>query len=158
MGEVPLYCAPQGGRTFFDRLKRFAPLGFTPQGGRSPPTALERPCSHADPNRLRPRDTPCASAAALLQGYFAHKKQPPFLGPYRRTMPRLLRRSWGGGAVSYERGTPVLAPLTCQKSSGHIQGDSAEQNHRRPPTRPILRKEHVFEITHLFPTARTFPI
>jgi len=27
--------------------------------------------------------------------------------PYSRTMPRLLCRSWGGGAVSYGRGTPV---------------------------------------------------
>jgi hypothetical protein len=31
----------------------------------------------------------------------------PTLGPYSRTMPRALRRSWGGGAVSHERGTPV---------------------------------------------------
>jgi len=29
------------------------------------------------------------------------------VGPYSRTMPRLLWRSWGGGAVSYQRGTPV---------------------------------------------------
>jgi len=28
------------------------------------------------------------------------------LGPYRRTIPRVLWWSWGGGAVSYERGTP----------------------------------------------------
>jgi len=92
-----LYCAPQGGRTFSDRLKRLPPLGFTPQNGRSSPTALERPCSHADPRRLRPRDTPGASADALL-----------------------------------------LAPLTCyHKSSGCIQRDSAEQNHRRPPTAPV---------------------
>ena len=29
------------------------------------------------------------------------------VGPYSRTMPRLLWRSWGWGAVSYERGSPV---------------------------------------------------
>ena len=29
------------------------------------------------------------------------------LGPYSRPMPRTLRWSYGGGAVSYERGTPV---------------------------------------------------
>ena len=32
------------------------------------------------------------------------------LGPYSRTVPRALRWSWGGGAVSYERGTPVTGP------------------------------------------------
>ena len=31
------------------------------------------------------------------------------VGPYRGTMPRLLWRSYGGGEVSYERGTPVEA-------------------------------------------------
>jgi len=35
------------------------------------------------------------------------KRNTPLLGPYSRTMPRVLWRSWGGGAVSYERGTPV---------------------------------------------------
>ena len=29
------------------------------------------------------------------------------LGPYSRTIPTALRWSWWGGAVSYERGTPV---------------------------------------------------
>jgi hypothetical protein len=92
-----LYCAPQEGRTSSDRLKRLLPLGFTPPSGRRPPTALERPCSHAGPRRSRPRDTPGASADALL-----------------------------------------LAPITCcQKSSGRIHGDSAEKNHRRPPTAPV---------------------
>ena len=31
----------------------------------------------------------------------------PLLGPYSRTMPRVLWWSEGGGAVSHERGTPV---------------------------------------------------
>ena len=40
----------------------------------------------------------------------------PLLGPYNRTIPRVLWRSYGGGgAVSYERGSPVvgrdLSPL-----------------------------------------------
>ena len=30
------------------------------------------------------------------------------LGPYSRTMPRAPWWSWGGGGVSYERGTTVL--------------------------------------------------
>jgi len=86
-----------GGRTFPDRLRRLAWLDSASQSGRRPPTALERPCSHADPRRLKPQDTPGASAAALL-----------------------------------------LAPLTCcKKSSGRIQGDSAEQNHRPAPTAPV---------------------
>ena len=29
------------------------------------------------------------------------------LGPYIRTMPRAVLRSWGKGAVAYERGNPV---------------------------------------------------
>jgi len=32
------------------------------------------------------------------------------LGPYSRTMPRTIWRPLGGGAVSYERGTPVTNP------------------------------------------------
>ena len=31
----------------------------------------------------------------------------PLLGTYSRTMPRALWWSLGGGAISYERGTPV---------------------------------------------------
>ena len=39
----------------------------------------------------------------------------PLLGPCSRTMPRTLWWSYGGGAVSYERGAPVQVPLyTCQ--------------------------------------------
>ena len=41
-----------------------------------------------------------------LQGYLAHKKH-PLLGPYSRNIPKVLWWSWVGGAVSYERGTPV---------------------------------------------------
>ena len=45
----------------------------------------------------------------LILGYFAHEKKRP-LGPYSRTMPRALWWSQGGGALSYERGTPVAVP------------------------------------------------
>ena len=86
-----------GGRTFPGRLRRLAWLDSASQSGRRPPAALERPCSHADPRRLRPLDTPGASAAALL-----------------------------------------LAPRNCcQNSSGCMQGDFAEQNHRHPTTAPV---------------------
>ena len=43
-----------------------------------------------------------------LEGYLAHKKQ-PHLGPYGRPVPRAI----GGGAVSYERGTPVEREEVC---------------------------------------------
>ena len=36
----------------------------------------------------------------------------PLLGPSSRTIPRVLGWSWGGGAISYERGTPV--GITCR--------------------------------------------
>ena len=45
---------------------------------------------------------PCWYRGTLLMRNF-HS-----LGPYRRPLPRALRWSWGGGAVSYERGTPVV--------------------------------------------------
>ena len=35
----------------------------------------------------------------------------PLLGPYRRSIPRVLWWSSGGGAVSYERGTPEVMRL-----------------------------------------------
>ena len=35
----------------------------------------------------------------------------PLLGPYSKTIPRGKWWSWGGGAVSHERGTPVDSPL-----------------------------------------------
>ena len=34
-------------------------------------------------------------------------RDPPLSGPYGRTLPRVLWWSWGGGAASHERGTPV---------------------------------------------------
>jgi len=49
-----------------------------------------------------------------LQGYLAHTKLPPPLGPYSRTtcMPKALWWSLGGVGVFYERGTPVV--LLCR--------------------------------------------
>ena len=40
-----------------------------------------------------------------LQGYLVMRNRHR-VGPYSRTMPRLLRRSYGGQAFSYERGGP----------------------------------------------------
>ena len=58
-----------GGRTFPDRLRRLAPLNSVSQSGHRPPAALERPCSHADPNRLNPPGHPrcirCCDASGL---------------------------------------------------------------------------------------------
>ena len=44
--------------------------------------------------------------AAVYRGTSLIRNRPT-LGPYSRTMPRLLWLSWGGEAFSYERGTPV---------------------------------------------------
>ena len=69
LAHAYFYRAPQGGRTFSNRLRMLAPLNSASHVGCSPPIALKRPCSHADPNRLRPLDTPGASAAATLLGW-----------------------------------------------------------------------------------------
>ena len=45
-------------------------------------------------------------AGSPVQGYLAHKKPRP-QGPFSRTIPRALWWPYGGGAVSYERGTSV---------------------------------------------------
>jgi len=41
------------------------------------------------------------------------------LGPYSRTMSRALWSSWGDGAVSYERGTPVGFAVLQDGTSAH---------------------------------------
>jgi len=125
-----LFCAPQEGRTSSDRLKRLSPLGFTPQSGRSPPTALERPRTHADLNSLRPRDTPGASAAALLlapltccqkfsrriQGDSAEQNHHPPTAPVggSPTSPKTPSKAGtrGGSAhgAAAGRGTPWIKP------------------------------------------------
>ena len=48
---------------------------------------------------------------ALYRGTSLKIKRLP-VGPYIRAVPRVLGWSYGGGAVSYERSTPVSAPLT----------------------------------------------
>ena len=49
---------------------------------------------------------------------------PTVSDPWTPPVHPLLRRSWAGGT-------------SCQKSGGRIQGDSAEQKHRRPTTAPV---------------------
>jgi len=44
----------------------------------------------------------------------------PLLGPYSRTIPRVLGWFWGGGAVSYERGTPVGITFRGEKQEFRI--------------------------------------
>jgi len=68
-----------------------------PQRSRAPGAWAATPACSAHPlgGELRYRGTPLI-------------RNTPLLGPYRRTIPRVLWWSWGGrGAVSCERGTPV---------------------------------------------------
>ena len=47
-----------------------------------------------------------ATSPAWYRGTLLTRKR-TFLGPYRGPVPRVLGWSYGGGAVSYGRGTPV---------------------------------------------------
>ena len=58
-----------------------------------------------------------------LQGYLAYTKRHP-VGPYSRTMPRLLGWSYGGGAISYERDTPVGCTSRISSSSMSVRTGS----------------------------------
>jgi hypothetical protein len=64
-----------------------------------------------------------------IEGYLVHENlrncQP--LGPYSRVMPRALRWSWEGGALSHERGTPVL-----NRNPGEEQADGGQRAKRGP--------------------------
>ena len=62
---------------------------------------------------MRPRTEAVSEQDLHVQGYLAHKNPPPLLGPYSRTIPRVLWWSNGGGAVSYEQGTPVEIEVMC---------------------------------------------
>jgi len=53
-------------------------------------------------------DAPAPQRA--LQGFLAHKKTPPPLGPPEAHRYRANVGTSRGGAISYERGTPVNAP------------------------------------------------
>ena len=48
------------------------------------------------------------------------RKRTP-LGPYRRPVPRVLGESWGGGAFSYERGTPVHILTRSRECATHTR-------------------------------------
>ena len=60
-------------------------------------------------------------APMSLQGYLAHKKPPPPLGPPYGRRHRATVRSYGE-SVSYERGTPVERTRHIQDSQGQILG------------------------------------
>ena len=51
----------------------------------------------------------------------------PLLGPYRRTIPRVLWWSWGRGAVSFERGTPVAPKPETGGGQGAGRGVGARE-------------------------------
>ena len=66
--------------------------------------SARHPCRTYSPPKLAyPTAIPTARA---LHAYLA-RTPPPLLGPYSRTLTRVLWWSWGGAAVSDERGTPV---------------------------------------------------
>ena len=52
-------------------------------------------------------------------------------------MPRLLWRSWGGGAVSYERGTPAGSSLT---SLARADGPALGLHHTESVYKVVLQK------------------
>ena len=54
-----------------------------------------------------------------FQGYLAHKKTAAPLGPYSRTMPRVLRGSWRGGC-SLMGEVPLYLP--CGMGVGWFRG------------------------------------
>ena len=82
----------------------------------------------SQPHRSTPRLHPQPYRGTLQ----IKNSAPP--GPYSRTMPRALWWSYGGGAVSYERGTPVLAGergwtslnvlRDCRTENGSSQGQN----------------------------------
>ena len=99
MGEVPLEVE----QTPAEKARGGAQTGA--EGGRS--SGLSLPCSAGVPRS---------------------KEAAPPSGPYSRSMTRALRWSWGGGAVSYERGTPVARASSPQ--SGLKRVDLVDQRAR----------------------------
>jgi len=91
--------------------KAFCPVGriSCPAGKASRPLGKVS-CSKEDLRRARKMlpgvNVDSWSSPTPYRGTSLIRKLPP-LGPYRSPMPRALRWSYGGGAVSYERGTPV---------------------------------------------------
>ena len=83
-------------------------LGCIPRSGDTPPCRMTGVTLHGivSPEAHTLVATRCdhfrRAERAALQGYLAHKKPPPTLGPYGRPTPRVLRQSWGE-ALSYER-------------------------------------------------------
>jgi hypothetical protein len=65
------------------------------------------------------------------RGTLLMRNRPP-LGPYSGEMPRALWRPKGEGAVSYERGTPVLPVRPARAAVGRIQGYLAHNKQPHP--------------------------
>ena len=79
----------------------------------------------------------------------------PLLEPYSRTTPRVIRWSWGGGVVSYERGIAVTAPTAATSDTFrtlmllHPSGSSgsASSQHRWTPELVLYKGHASFRIT-----------
>jgi len=99
----------------------FPPRRRRPRGLRGAPPTAPQPCwqsAVAAPLRGPPRGSraPLTNAGKksarenyppdTYRGTWLIRNRHP-VGPYSRTMPGLLWWSWGGGAVSYDRGTPA---------------------------------------------------
>ena len=118
-----LYRAPQGGRTFSDQLKRLAPLNSASHIGCRPPPALERPCSHADPRRLKPLDTP---VHPLLRCYWR-------LPPAEKSGGRIQ-----GDSAEQKHRHPTTAPVNAGPASPKTPlGDRRHQGDIRPGGRRL---------------------
>ena len=71
----------------------------------------------------------CSSALPSYRGTSLTRKR-TFIGPYRRPMPRVLGGSLGGGAISYERDTPVPRKVftQCSARPRPYRGSSLKRN------------------------------
>ena len=62
----------------------------------------------------------------------------PLLGPYSRTIPGVLWWSWGGGAVSCERDTPVVDVTVVKSRRSSYTGQCPQNDSNRPdPSGPL---------------------
>ena len=112
------------------------------QGAAPPPGRLRAIC-YSRPMCWWPTD-PCQPPqhdTILYRGTSLIRKRAP-LGPYMysRTMPRDLGWSLGGGAVSYERGTPVSLNFRSTGLLGPVSRVRKNRRRRRHVTLPQWRE------------------